>query len=64
MATPRMPDTTIILLEEIRQYLSREGCKDPKEAALHVVRLVIDDLLLNLQDRVEFYRKEAPNALP
>jgi hypothetical protein len=44
-------DTTLILLEEVRRYLDKNGCKDPKAAALKVVRLCYDDLILNLNDK-------------
>ena len=47
MAGP-LKDSTILVLEEIRLYLKKKGCQDSKEAALHVVRLVYDDLLVQI----------------
>lgn len=44
-----LKDSTIFLLEEIRLYLKKKGCPDSKEAALHVVRLVYDDLLIQFK---------------
>ena len=55
-----MSDTTILLLEEIRQYLNGLGCKDSKKAALHVVRLVYGDLMVNLQDKGSRAQNDIP----
>lgn len=47
----------MILLETIRQFLKKQGCKDPTVAALVVTRMVLEDLILNMGDRIEYYKK-------